>query len=99
MNKLILLTEVHDIEQKSWSSSGKEKNISLLREIVVNPNHVVLIRENESIKEKLMLTGWPEGLDKRVSFCKVVVNSGSHSANLNVVGDLFMTAQKLGMEA
>tara|TARA_R110000824_G_scaffold5670_11_gene26165 strand:+ start:21929 stop:22225 length:297 start_codon:yes stop_codon:yes gene_type:complete len=97
MSKLILLTEVHD--QSGWTSSDDKRNNFMLREVVVNPNYVVIIREDDVFKEKVGLDGWPSGLDERVSFCKITINSGSgHSASLNVIGDLYTIAQKFGMD-
>ncbi len=99
MSKLVLLTEICDTEQREWSSSpfDDESNYSL-RQVILNVDHAVLVRENDSLKEKLKITGWPAGLDERVTFCKVFLNSG-HSASINIVGDLYTTAQKLGLES
>ena len=99
MSNLILLTEIHNSEQREWSSSPFEKvSAYSLRQVILNADHVVLIRENDSLKEKLKITGWPAGLDERVTFCKVFLNSG-HSASINIVGDLYTAAQKLGLES
>jgi hypothetical protein len=99
MSDLVLLTEVHNSEQREWSTSPFENESDYsLRQVILNTDHVVLVRENDSLKEKLKITGWPKGLDERVTFCKVFLISG-HSASINIIGDLYTTAQKLGLES
>jgi len=57
-----------------------------LREVFVNPEHVVMIRE-ESRMKKLNEQGLlPEGLDKKHQFTKLTINRGQTGTEIVVVG-------------
>ena len=88
MSVLRLLTEAHK-QDGDWQKY-------CLREIIVNPNHVVLIREDALLKQKMIsVDNWPDGLDDRAVFCRIHLNSGSGLTAISVVGDLQVIAQKL----
>ena len=58
-----------------------------LREVFVNPEHVVMVREEHQMKnlnEQGMLT---EGLDKKHRFSKITIDKGTTGTEIVVVGD------------
>lgn len=58
-----------------------------LREVFVNPEHVVMVREEHRMKnlnEQGMLT---EGLDKKHRFSKITIDKGTTGTEIVVVGD------------
>jgi len=58
-----------------------------LREVFVNPEHVVMVREEHQMKnlnEQGMLT---EGLDKQHRFSKVTIDKGTTGTEIVVIGD------------
>ena len=58
-----------------------------LREVFVNPEHVVMVREEHQMKnlnEQGMLT---EGLDKKHRFPKITIDKGTTGTEIVVVGD------------
>ena len=58
-----------------------------LREVFVNPEHVVMVREEHQIKnlnEQGMLT---EGLDKQHRFSKITIDKGTTGTEIVVIGD------------
>lgn len=58
-----------------------------LREVLVNPEHVVMVREEhqmKSLNEKGMLT---EGLDKEHRFSKITIDKGTTGTDIVVIGD------------
>ena len=58
-----------------------------LREVLVNPEHVVMVREEhqmKSLNEKGMLT---EGLDKEHRFSKITIDKGTTGTDIIVIGD------------
>ena len=58
-----------------------------LREVFVNPEHVVMVREEHQMKnlnEQGMLT---EGLDKQHRFSKITIDKGTTGTEIVVVGD------------
>lgn len=69
---LVKLTEVYEIPSESRYG---------LRQVSVNPQHVVAIREDFVAKQALMENRMPSGLDRRAEFSRVYLNNG----NLNIV--------------
>lgn len=69
---LVRLTEVYEVP--SQSKYG-------MREVSVNPEHVVALRQDHVAKSALHENRMPEGLSKEVDFTRVYLNTG----NLNVV--------------
>ena len=58
-----------------------------LREVFVNPEHVVMVREEHQMKnlnEQGMLT---EGLDKQHRFSKITIDKGTTGTEVVVIGD------------
>ena len=58
-----------------------------LREVFVNPEHVVMVREEHQMKnlnEQGMLT---EGLDKQHRFSKITIDKGTTGTEIVVIGD------------
>ena len=58
-----------------------------LREVFVNPEHVVMVREEHQIRslnEQGLIT---EGLDKDHRFSKVVIDKGTTGSEIVVIGD------------
>lgn len=77
---LVRLTEVH---RNGTLTTQKEYT---LREVFVNPEHVVMIREEvrmKSLNESGML---PENLDPSHRFTKLTINRGHTGTEIVVVG-------------
>tara|TARA_R110002110_G_scaffold141022_2_gene328715 strand:+ start:131 stop:430 length:300 start_codon:yes stop_codon:yes gene_type:complete len=68
-----------------------------LREILVNPEHVVAVRHNLVLQEKLKKGLFPEDLDERQRFTKLQLSmgNGQSSVSINVVGHIDVVASKL----
>ncbi len=64
-----------------YEKSGS--NTFAMREITINPQHVVAFREDVLAKSALQENRMPEGLSKKVGFTRIYLNSGQF--NLNVV--------------
>ena len=69
------LVEIHETSQGH-----------VLREIYVNPKHVVSLREDMRFKQKLSEGKLPEELNDQHSFTKVTLDKGSTGQELVVVG-------------
>jgi len=78
---LIKLTELTPVSKYTHL----EANYTL-REIYINPDHVVCIREEYDFRRKLMEGKLPEGLDKRQEFSRVTLSSNSLNGSMVVVG-------------
>ena len=94
MNNYLLLTEI----RLDTFIPGKKTPQVTLEEIVVNPAHVVMMRQDEYLKQNILdFNKWPEELDQRVTLTKIFMNlGGSHtSSSITVLGDAKIIAQKL----
>ena len=69
-----------------------------LREIYINPEHVVLMREDSNALRLLEENRLPKNLDKRQRFTRIVVQKGSNGQELVVVGAPELVEKKLFSE-
>jgi hypothetical protein len=58
-----------------------------LREVFVNPEHVVMIREDHQLKAINQDNAITEGLDRAHRFSKITIDKGSSGTEIRVVGD------------
>ena len=84
---MIKLVEVVQSLKQSYS----------LREIYINPDHVVFLREDSRMKTRLNegTHDFPEGLDTRQSFTKIQVRNGTTGSEFIVIGSPKMIEAKL----
>tara|TARA_R110002074_G_scaffold172298_1_gene334853 strand:+ start:804 stop:1091 length:288 start_codon:yes stop_codon:yes gene_type:complete len=68
-----------------------------LREIFINPKHVVAVRPDERMSKMLNEGYLPEDIDKRQGFTKVYIDRGQSGIDITVVGDAGIISQKLGI--
>jgi len=73
------------------------QNKYLLREIYVNPEHVVCLREDSLFKQKLHEDMLPEGLNKEQHFTKIYLNRGQAGLDVVVVGLPSSIQERLGL--
>ena len=57
-----------------------------LREVFVNPRHVIALREDNYMKQNLCEGRLPDGLDTRQSFTKLTLDKGTVGLELTVIG-------------
>jgi len=88
---MIKLVEVYEISNASNSSQRSYT----LREVYVNPKHVVSLREEHSYQQKLMEGEMPEGLDLRQGFTRITLDRGQAGLDLIVVGSPGIVETKL----
>ena len=81
---LVKLTEVYG--NSGAASYLSNKKIYSLREIYINPKHVVMIREANAIRKLNEAGQISSELDKSHRFSKITVNRGSGNADFVVVG-------------
>jgi len=73
----------------------KDMNTFSLREVFVNPTHVVSLREDSFMKKHLTEGRLPTDLDLRQSFTKITLNKGATGQELVVVGIPSLVESKL----
>jgi hypothetical protein len=81
-----------------FESIGRSRNSRTsysLREVYVNPNHVVCLREDVSMRKKLEANLLPEDLDLKQQFTKLSLDRGHSGIDLVVVGPPETIEEKL----
>tara|TARA_E500000331_G_C16936359_1_gene574221 strand:+ start:213 stop:527 length:315 start_codon:yes stop_codon:yes gene_type:complete len=97
---LVKLVEVietkRNYSQKAENTGGSSYG---LREVTVNPNHVVCLREDERMVQRLNEGRLPEDVDSRQRFTRVYLDRGHTGLDLTVVGSLEQTQKTLGVDS
>ena len=73
---------------------GKSENYAL-KEVFINPEHVVCLRSDDLTRQRLHENKLPEELDKRQEFTRIQLNRGHNGLDLIVVGAPALVEQKL----
>ena len=98
----MLVTLVEVVENRNHYSRQKAEAVTskyTLREVTVNPNHVVCLREDMVMTKRLDEGRLPEDVDPRQRFTKVYLDRGQSGLDLTVVGNLRQTQEKLGLNS
>jgi hypothetical protein len=82
---LVKLTEVYGNSNAATNYLSNKKTYSL-REIYVNPKHVVMIREENAIRRLNENQPISADLDSNHRFSKITVNRGAGNTDFVVVG-------------
>jgi len=80
---VVKLIEVYQDLGRLGDFSGKSYK---LREVFINPEHIVCLRNETRLKTLLKEGGLPEGLDERQEFTRVYMNRGQSGLDVVVVG-------------
>jgi len=67
----------------------------VLKEVLINPKHVVCVRQADEYEKKLHEGVLPEGLDTRQSFTRLYLDRGHQGLDIIVVGTPDVVAEKL----
>ena len=88
---MIKLIEVY--REKKLGAS----NIFNMREVYINPAHVVCMYDDLSMVKNLNEGYLPEDMDKRQSFTRLRLNQGQSLYQITVVGGMGVVSEKLGL--
>jgi hypothetical protein len=66
-----------------------------LREISINPTHVIAIRPDGEARRALSENRMPQGLSQSTDFCRVYLNTGGSGLSVLVVGSQDILEGKL----
>ena len=69
-----------------------------LREVYVNPKHVVAMRHDDRMLGLLSEGKLPDGIDEAQSFTKLYVDRGNTGIDITVIGNLGSIKEKLGLD-
>ena len=72
-------------------------NIFNVREVYINPAHVVCMYDDLSMVKNLNEGYLPEDMDKRQSFTRLRLNQGQSLYQITVVGGMGVVSEKLGL--
>ena len=75
--------------------TGDSARLYTLREVYINPQHVVALREDHAAKKHLHEGKMPTDLDARQSFTKIHLNRGQNGIDITVVGNPTTIENKL----
>ena len=87
----IKLTEVYSV------GNGSQKKYSL-RQVYLNPDHIVYMREEEVLQRLLSEGRLLDGMDERQVFTRITVNNNSLQQDILVVGNVDAIYEKLKLE-
>ena len=79
---MIQLIEVCELS----SASKNIKQRFTLREVYINPKHIISLREDMNFKQKLNEGQLPEGLNGEQRFTRVAIDKGHTGLEIIVVG-------------
>tara|TARA_B100002019_G_scaffold282305_1_gene287399 strand:- start:141 stop:443 length:303 start_codon:yes stop_codon:yes gene_type:complete len=70
-----------------------------LREIYINPQHVICLRSEDGLEKMLQEGRLIDGLDKRQRLTRVSVSNNSYEEDIIVIGSIDEVYKKLNTEA
>ena len=91
---MVKFIEIKETNKFTALSAGHSAGYTL-REIFINPEHVVCIREDESAKKQLKEGHMPDDLDERQGFTMIHLNRGQSGIDVTVIGTPALVEQKL----
>jgi len=66
-----------------------------LQEVFINPDHIVYIREEPAMRQRLTEGKLPSNLDQRQEFSLIHLNRGNTGLDITVVGDVSAVNEKI----
>lgn len=94
----MLVTLVEVVEKSRHQTTSAERGRSYgLREVTVNPNHVVCLREDHQMVKMLNEGYLPEDMDKRQQFTRLYLDRGQAGIDITVVGSVQSIKDSLGV--
>lgn len=92
---VVKLVEVCRASFAHTNIDGKVTGNYTLKEVFLNPEHIVALREDEKMKEKLVEGKINAELDKRQEFTRVYVDRGQIGFDITVVGNPSSVEEKI----
>ena len=86
---VVKLVEVCEARQHGMSRDY------VLKEIFINPEHVVCLRSDDTTQRRLRENKLPPSLDERQEFTRIQLNRGHNGLDIVVVGDPATVERKL----
>ncbi len=90
----VTLTEIVE-NNVITTSNADNKNRYTMREVTINPEYVVCVREDSNMKRMLKEGKLPVGLDDSHQFTRVYLDRGQSGIDIVVVGNPHLIEEKL----
>ena len=68
-----------------------------LKEIFVNPKHIVALREDNDMRVNMSEGTLPEGINPKMGFTRLYLDRGQHGLDVTVVGNPDTVREKLNL--
>jgi hypothetical protein len=91
------LIEIYEDKVASFSLKREGLKKYALREVYVNPEHVVLLRPNLSLEDKNSKVIMPEGLHPAQKYTIIYINKGQSGLEITAVGEPSAIEEKLAL--
>jgi len=99
MNKTVKLVEVFKSSNQYDPELQTARSQYQLRDVYVNPNHVVFFKNNDTLNSESQKGPLVEGMLEGVKFTRLTLGaSGTSTTQISVVGMPYQVAQKLNGE-
>ena len=82
-------------ENNKYTGHGQGGSSYYLREVYINPQHVVCIREDKDAKRFLQEGLMPTDLDRKQDFTRIQLNRGQNGIDITVIGTPGMVETQL----
>ena len=94
----MLVTLVEVVERsRHHSGSAEHRKAYSLREVTINPSHVVCLREDHQMLRMLSEGYLPEDMDSRQQFTRLYLDRGQAGIDIPVVGSVQSVKDSLGV--
>ena len=94
---IVKLVEIYEDNMASFASRELAPRQYSLREVFVNPEHVVLLRPDLQFNKKSDKVLMPEGLRSEQEFTIIYINKGHSGLEIIVVGEPSAIEEKLNV--
>tara|TARA_Y100000034_G_scaffold132209_1_gene194646 strand:+ start:338 stop:619 length:282 start_codon:yes stop_codon:yes gene_type:complete len=92
---MVKLTEIYSLPSGYDATLEKNRDLFSLREIIVNPDYVVFLKDCDMLNKKSESGALVEGLSQDVVFTQLIISTTSITPRtINVVGSLQQTLEK-----
>lgn len=91
----IELVEIFRVNNNTHRDTAQSKQAFSLRKIFINPEHVVCMRIDESMHQRLDEGFLPPDLDSRQGFTKLYINRGQSGLDVTVIGNPEVIQKKI----
>jgi len=94
---MIKLVEVSKKGEQYDPAIGLNKVTFGLREVFVNPNMIVSMRDDKALQEKNKKNRLFDNLNENVEFTTLTLNAGTSGKTITVVGSVYTVCERMGI--